>query len=323
MKIDFDGIQAFVTIAELGGFNKAAEHLHVTQTALTRRVQKLESYLGLKLLDRTTRYVELTAVGRDFLPQARSIVHDMTMAVGRLKDMSRTHRGSFTLACVPTMAAHILPMLIHQYSATHPDNRIRLVDAASYEVRDAVLNNQAELGISIQGEGHPDLAEWPLFDDPLMFFCRTDHPLSDAPSVSWADMAGADLIVVSNLTATRVFMDYQLAKRGISLTSAYEVQHHATAISLVAAGIGCAILPASTYGQGDRPNLRRIALTSPVVQRKVILLSRRKASLSPAAQAFHDLVRQTYAKPSARTNSSKTAARDGVSISGAKRELQR
>lgn len=74
MKIDFDGIQAFVVIAELGGFSKAAENLHLSQTALTRRIQKLESYLGLRLLDRTTRYVELTAVGREFLPRARAIV---------------------------------------------------------------------------------------------------------------------------------------------------------------------------------------------------------------------------------------------------------
>ena len=74
MKIDFDGIQAFVAIAELGGFSKAAEYLHVTQTALTRSLQKLEAYLDLRLLDRTTRYVELTAVGREFLPHAKLIV---------------------------------------------------------------------------------------------------------------------------------------------------------------------------------------------------------------------------------------------------------
>lgn len=291
MKIDFDGIQAFVVIAELGGFNKAADQLHVTQTALTRRVQKLESYLGLKLLDRTTRYVELTAVGRDFLPQARSIVSEMTSAVGRLKDMSKNSRGSFTLACVPTMAAHILPDLIREYAVTCPRNRIRLLDATSYEVRDAVLNNQAELGIGIHGERHPDLIETHLFEDPLMFFCRESNPLSEMKSVTWSDMCGADLIVVSNLTATRAFMDYQLAKRGIGLNGAYEVQHHATAISLVAAGVGSAILPASTFHEGDRPGVRRIPLVSPVVKRKVILTQRKNSTLSPAAEAFCHLVK--------------------------------
>ena len=151
MKIDFDGIQAFVVIAELGGFSKAAEQLHLTQTALTRRIQKLESYLGLKLLDRTTRYVELTSVGRDFLPQAQAIVNEVTRSIEGLKDMSRHSHGSFALACVPTMAAHILPEFISKYAEICPGNRIRLLDGTSYEVRNSVLNNFAELGICIQG----------------------------------------------------------------------------------------------------------------------------------------------------------------------------
>ena len=143
MKIDFDGVQAFVVIAELGGFSKAARELHITQTALTRRVQKLEAYLGLKLLDRTTRKVELTVVGRDFLPQARSLVQDMTSAVERLKDMSRHARGSLTLACIPTMTSHVLPAILREYTRRHPDNRIRLMDGTSDQVSSAVLNGQA------------------------------------------------------------------------------------------------------------------------------------------------------------------------------------
>ena len=291
MKIDFDGIQAFVVIAELGGFSKAAEHLHLTQTALTRRLQKLESYLGLKLLDRTTRYVELTAVGRDFLPQARSIVDEVTRSIEGLKDMSRHSHGSFALACVPTMAAHILPEYIRRYAEACPGNRIRLLDGTSYEVRDAVLNGRAELGICIHGEHNVELTEIPFFDDRLMFFCRDTHPFSDKKSVSWFEMGRADLIVVGDMMATRVLMDYQLAKKGIRLTGAYEVQHHATAISLVAAGVGCAILPASTLEEGDRQGVRRIPLVGPVVKRKVVLTKRKRSTLSPAADAFFNLLR--------------------------------
>ncbi|NMG28943.1 LysR family transcriptional regulator [Aromatoleum evansii] len=291
MKIDFDGIQAFVVIAELGGFSKAAEHLHVTQTALTRRVQKLESYLGLRLLDRTTRYVELTAVGREFLPQAKAIVGEMTLAVGRLKDMSKNARGSFTLACVPTMASHVLPAAIRRYRESHPGNRVRLIDTTAFEVRDAVLHGQAELGIGIPTERHPELIETPLLEDPLMFFCREEHPLSHREAVTWSDMRETELVVVSSMTATRVFMDYQLAKRGISLSGAYEVQHHATAISLVAAGVGTAILPASTLEEGARPGVCRIPLVSPVVKRRITLLRRKNSTLSPAANAFFELLK--------------------------------
>jgi DNA-binding transcriptional LysR family regulator len=290
VKIDFDGIQAFVAIAELGGFSKAAEHLHVTQTALTRRVQKLESYLGLRLLDRTTRYVEVTAVGREFLPQAKAIDSEMTLAVGRLKDMSKNARGSFTLACVPTMASHVLPTVIRRYATAHPGNRIRLIDTSAFEVRDAVLHGQAELGIGVPTDRHPDLAETPLLEEPLMFFCREEHALSRMKSVTWSDMRETDLIVVSSMTATRVFTDYQLAKRGISLSGAYEVQHHATAISLVAAGVGAAILPASTLEEGARPGVCRIPLTNPVVKRKITVLRRKNSTLSPAANAFFEVL---------------------------------
>lgn len=291
MKIDFDGIQAFVTVAELGGFHKAAEKLNITQTALTRRVQKLEAYLELRLFDRTTRYVRLTPVGEEFLPRARALVHDLVDAVNGLRDRSKRATGSFTLACVPTMVSTLLPGLLTRYQQRHPDNQVRLLDVTAMQVREAVLASQAEVGISIHGERHPNLVEVPLFDDPMMFFCRDTHALARRKTVGWADMHDANLIVVNNLMATRVFMDYQLARHGISLQGGYEVQHHATAINMVAAGTGCSILPASCCGEGERPGVMRIALVNPVIKRKVVLLQRKGATLSPAAAAFCAIVR--------------------------------
>lgn len=293
MKIDFDGIQAFVVIAELGGFNKAADQLHITQTALTRRIQKLESYLGLKLIDRTTRHVELTAVGREFLPQARAIVGEMTSAISHLKDMSLHAKGSFSLACIPSLTVSMVPKLIQQYANAYPDNRIRILDATSSEVRKAVLNHQAEIGLALQGEKHPDLIETSLFDDPLVFICQDTHPLRSKKLLTWSDMRDADLIVVSSLTSTRVLMDYQLAKHGIHLNGNYEVRHHATAINLVAAGVGCAILPSSTLNDGERPHIHKIPLKDPAVKRKVTLLRHKNTSLSPAAEAFFKLIQKS------------------------------
>lgn len=296
MKIDFDGIQAFVSVAELGAFNKAADKLSITQAALTRRIQKLESYLGLRLIDRTTRHMELTVVGKEFLPKARTLVYDMTSAFSQLKDVSKNAKGNFTLACVPTMATYILPELISRYAEKYPDNRIKLIDASAYEVREALLNQQAEVGVSVQGQKDPDLEETALFEDPLMFFCRKSHPLSKRKSVDWSDMNQSDLIVVSSFTATRIFMDYQLAKKGISLQGAYDVQHHATAINLVSAGVGCAILPATICADNERPGVVRIPLIAPVVKRKIVMIKRRGHTLSPAAQAFWQILKTMSSK---------------------------
>lgn len=295
MKIDFAGIQAFVSVAELGGFNKAAHELHVTPTALTRRVQKLETYLGLRLLDRTTRSLALTPVGQQFLPKARAIVGETNSVVGQLKQMARTSSGSFTLACMSTMSARLLPALIRKYADLHPGNRIRLLDMSSNEVREAVLNRSAELGIAIHGEAHPELNERFLFDDALVFCCHKSHPFAARPRVSWKDLKGSDLILVRGFTATRLLIEHHLLTHGVRANSAYEVQYHSTAVNLVEAGVGCAVLPWSALGPAGPTSIRRIELVGPKVHRRVMLFTRKKASLSPPAQAFVDVVNRASA----------------------------
>lgn len=290
MKIDFDGIQAFVRIAELGGFNKAADSLHLTQTALTRRLQKLETYLDVRLLDRTTRSVELTAVGRDFLPQAKRMVAEMTAAFSRLKDVSRLVEGNVTLAAIPTMAAQTLPTAIRKYVDRYPGNRIRVIDGTAAEVRQAVLQGIAEFGINIQMERHPDLMEIPILKEPFMLFCCEGHPFSNKKAVAWTDLSTFELIMIGGQSANRVLIDYQLARKRISMESQYEVQHLSTAIGLVSAGVGVAILPFSTMQDGERSTVRRIPLIEPVISRTLALTRRKTATLSPAAKAFYELL---------------------------------
>jgi len=290
MKIDFDGIQAFVLVAELGGFGKAANQLHLTQTALTRRIQKLEAYLAVRLLDRTTRSVNLTAVGRDFLPQARRLVGEATSAVDRLKDMSRQGLGNVTIASVPTMAHHTLPAVIREYSKQHPGNRIRIVETNAAEVRRTVLHDQAEFGITIQLERNPDLVEEAILREPFVFFCRDEHPLSKQKSVKWKELGEAELIMVGGLSGNRALLDHQLARNRLSLQGTYEVEHLSTAIALVAAGVGTAILPYSTIQEGTYPRVRRIPLLAPVIRRTIVLIRRKGASLSPASQIFYDML---------------------------------
>lgn len=311
MKIDFDGIQAFVLVAELGGFGKAADRLHLTQTALTRRIQKLEAYLEVRLLDRTTRSVSLTAVGRDFLPQARRLVDEMTTAVGRLKDMSRLGKGNVVIASIPTMAHHALPAVIRTYARQHPGNRIRIIESNASEVCRAVLHDQAEFGITIQLERHAELVEEAILREPFMFFCRDEHPLSARKAVSWKDLGEADLILVSGLSGNRALLDYQLARKRLRLNGTYEVEHLSTAIGLVSAGVGTAILPRSTIQEGTNPMVRRIPLVGPMIRRTIVLIRRRGASLSPAAQGFYDLLASQLGAAADRTvrNAGRTAGR--------------
>jgi len=302
MKIDFDGVQAFVAVAEQGGFGKAARSLSLTQTALTRRVQKLEGYLGARLLDRTTRSVSLTPVGRDFLPQAQRLVGDLTSMVSRLRDASREKRGELTIACIPSMAYQWLPAYIRRYAERYPGNRIRILDLSSAPVVEAVMQGQAEFGVTIMISRYPELAEKPILREPFALFCREDHPLGGKKSVSWGDVREDELIVVSSTSGNRALLDHQLARHRINVNGTYEVHHPSTALGLVTAGVGTAILPLSTIQEGTHPSVRRIPLVRPSVARTIMLVRRRKATLSPAAEAFYEMLaegRAASARPAA------------------------
>jgi len=290
MKLDIDGVQAFVLVAELGGFHKAAEKLHLSQTALSRRIQKLERYLGLRLLDRTTRSVALTRVGREFLPRATRVVDDLAGSLARLKEIARDASGDVVVACVPSMAYQQLPHVIRTYVERHPGNRVRLLDRSSTQVAEAVRSGEAELGIGLQLGPDPYLVVETMLRDPFVLYCRSDHPASERKEIAWKELRHYDLVAISGASGNRALLDRQLQRHGIDLHGRFEVEHPSTAVSLVAAGVGAAVLPASILLADSFPDVRRVRLSQPVVQRTILRFVRRGVTLSPAAQAFHDML---------------------------------
>ena len=103
MNVDILGLEAFLAIAQHGRFHKAARALHITQTALTRRLQHFEEVLGVRLVERTTRSVALTPLGENFLPQARRLLGELTAALVEIRETGKAERGDVTIACVPTV----------------------------------------------------------------------------------------------------------------------------------------------------------------------------------------------------------------------------
>jgi DNA-binding transcriptional LysR family regulator len=292
MKLDTLGVQAFIAIANRGSFRKAAESLHITQTALSRRLQNLEAFLGVKLVERTTRSLSLTGIGRDFLPQGQRLLDDLTAALVEIRETGKAQRGDVSIACVPTAGVHYLPRIIREYSARHPDNRIKILDHSSFDVAHAVLRREVEFGINIEGSPHAELVSIPLLRDRFVLVCRDDHPLAERSKLSWKQLEPYPLIFAGRVSGNRSLLDLGLGADSPALKSYYEVQRSSTALGLVAAGVGVAVVPSLALQKGTYPNIRVVALTGPVVSRTMVLLSRKAAHLSPAAQALFDLIRK-------------------------------
>ena len=290
MNVDILGLEAFLAIAQHGRFHAAARALHITQTALTRRLQHFEEALGVRLVERTTRSVALTPLGESFLPQARRLLGELTAALVEIRETGRAERGDVTIACVPTVGIQYLPRVIQEYSAQHPGNRIAIYDHASSDVIDAVLRREVEFGISVGGAQHPELATLPLLEDRFVLICREDHALAHRKRLAWRKLEGHPLVFVGSESGNRPLLDAALATKQPALHVQYEVQRSSTAVGLVAAGVAAAVVPQLAIQRGAHPNLRVVPLVDPVVARSLVLVSRTGAQLSPAAQALFDLL---------------------------------
>ncbi|OEZ62266.1 LysR family transcriptional regulator [Duganella sp. HH105] len=294
MKIDILGVQAFVAIADFGGFQKAAETLHVTQTAVTQRLRNLEDFLGVMLIERTTRSIALTSIGEDFLPQARRLLQELSSTLSEIRETGKAQRGDVALACVPTVGIQYLPQIIQAYSARFPDNRIKILDHASSRVAEAVQRREAEFGIGLGGSMHPDLVSEPLLEDQFVLVCRDDHPLAKRRSLTWTQIQPYPLIFSGDVNGNRALLDSYLGDKSadLNLQFQYDVQRSATAVGLVASGIAAAIVPRLAILKGSYPRLRIITLKEPTISRQLVLITRKAGHLSPAAQALYDMVKR-------------------------------
>jgi DNA-binding transcriptional LysR family regulator len=294
MKLDTAGLQAFVAIVDTGTFHKAGEHLSLTQTAVSRRLQQLEAQLGVKLIDRTTRAWSLTPVGAAFLPKARQLVTDLEAAMLELRDVRRHRRGAVVIACVITAALHFLPDVLPRYARRYPGNRIKILDFPGPEVTDAVLQRRAEFGINVVSRPHPELETITVTHDPFVLMCRDDHALADKPKVRWRELQKHEVIALAHGTGSEAILSHAVTRLKLELHGTLEAQHASTALGLVAAGAGVAVLPSMTRRKGTYPRVRLIPLVEPLVERELAVIKRRGASLSPAAEALYEMVLEAF-----------------------------
>jgi DNA-binding transcriptional LysR family regulator len=290
MKIDLNDLEAFVLVAELRSFAAAAALIHLSQPALTRRVQKLEETLGVPLLERTTRRVELTTVGREFLPKARRLLDELDASLLSVREIAERRVGQVSVACVPTAAYYFLPEVIRAFGEEYPNIRIRIVDEGANAVLQSVLHGEVDLGINLLGGEEPEIVFEPLLEDPFVLACRRDHPLADRAEVAWRDLAPYRFITVGRMSGNRLILDLGLAGLECRPRWFYEVQHLSTSLGLVEAGLGVAALPRLAMPPEGHAVLVSRPLLDPVLTRTMGVIRRRTAVLSPAARQFHEML---------------------------------
>jgi DNA-binding transcriptional LysR family regulator len=305
MSINFDlnDLSSFRAVAELGNFRKAAEAVHLSQPAFSRRIDKLEQALGVRLLERTTRRVTLTAVGRDFERKVRELLDELDSTLLGMRGVAATRMGEVTLACVPSTVYYYVSEVIRRFHASSPRVRVKVLDAGANEVLAAVSRGEADFGLNFMGAQEGDLDFKPLVEERFVAACRRDHPIAKSRRITWAALGEHDFISVSRSSGNRVLLDQALAGVPGRPQAIYETQHVTTALGLVEAGLGVAAVPAMAMPGPEHPLLVSVPLVEPVVSRKIGLIRRRGRSLSPAAQQLFELFVEVKKRPKPRSPS--------------------
>ena len=289
MAINFDlnDLQAFRAVAELGSFRKAAESVSISQPALSRRIDKLEDALGVRLFERTTRSVALTTVGRVFARSAEQLLDDLDAALLGIRDVSSSRLGHVTIACVPSVAYYFLPNVISTFRRRFPRIRVKLLDSSANDVLAAVMSGEADFGVSFMGSQDSEVEFKVLLQERFVAACRRDHPLARKKRVTWNELYEYEYVSVDKTSGNRLLLDQALSAVAPRAPSVCETRHVTSMLGLVEAGIGVAAVPSMAMPALDHPVLTSVPLVEPVVKRRVGIVRRRGRPLTPAAQEFH------------------------------------
>lgn len=284
MDVTLRQLRAFAAVVESGSFSDAARAMHLSQAALSGLIKELESRVGVRLLDRSTRSVEPSAVGSAFEPLVRRVLANLDEALEDLTNLKELRRGVVRVAAPETLSCTLLPELIDLYGRQHPDVDVRFEDVPIEQVLASLQNGHADIGFGPAGVVTDDsLQALPVLADPLWVALRADDPLGDGAQVQWKHLRDKPLINYMPNIATNVLSHVPARLHPRKVEPVHRVN---TALAMLRVREGAVICPSMASPLVRGFGLKFLPLAQPVVRWKIALFSSRRTSLSPAAQSF-------------------------------------
>lgn len=284
-----DDLRALVALKRSASFVRAAALLHITQSAFSRRIAQLEQAVGGQLVERTSRRVALSPLGHELVQSAARLLTELDATLDETARHARGESGRLVVACLTTVACAQLPAVLARFRQAFPGIRLQVRDDTGQRVTQAVLQREAEFGISVVGQGHQGLHVQVIADDPFVLALAPGHPLARRRHIAWSELAAWHPVSLRATSANRVQIDEALEAAGIDPPWFDEVEHLSTMLGFLRHGGAIGVLPRLALDAGTRDLLIR-PLTGPAIQRQIGLIRRAEASLGQPAQQLWDLL---------------------------------
>lgn len=291
--MDANSLKAFLTVVDQGSFSEAAELLHLTQPAISKRLAALENQLGTTLIDRSHRQIRLTDAGARLLPHARKILDEIHNARMALSTDSATVEGELQIIASHHIGLHHLPNWLRRYARDYPGVTLNLQFMESDTAYEQMRKRNAELAfvtLSDSMDSHFTVYEqWP---DPMAFVCGPQHSLAAKDAVTLADLAAHSALLPDTTTATYRVVSRLFLEASLPLHPQMPTNYLETIKMMTSVGLGWSVLPLSMVDD----SVRRLDPGFPVTRvLGAVGLSGRQ--LSGAARALIEVVREEEHRP--------------------------
>jgi DNA-binding transcriptional LysR family regulator len=215
-------LRYFTAVARHGSIREAAEDLHIAQSALSRQIHKLEHELGVPLLQRHARGVELTSAGEIFLRYARSSLRQVERVRSELDALKGLRRGTITIHSIESLVPHLLPRAVARFRERHPNIAFEITIDGSDHVVEAVREGRTDIGLAFYPPAERELVTVFKMREPLVAMMSSRHPLARQPKVSLADCSAYPIASPMKNTGSRILIDLACKAVGIHITPALE-----------------------------------------------------------------------------------------------------
>lgn len=291
--MDTQLLEAFIAVADSGSFSIAAERIHVTQPAVSKRIALLEEQLNSRLFDRIARSVTLTEAGAALLPRANHILREIADTTQAINDLSGDISGRLRLAISHHIGLHRLPPMLKQFAQNYSDVTIDVDFMDSEKAYEGILQGRFEVAvITLAPEAHPKIEAKSIWPDPLVFMVSDDHPLLSKNATpinpTLDNLRNYPAILPGLGTYTGRMTRALFEQHNVPLPPTMTTNYLETIKMMVSIGLGWSLLPESMLGNG----IRTVEIPNIQIQRELGYIHHQEKSLSNAAKAFIHLLQQ-------------------------------
>jgi Transcriptional regulator len=285
---NFRQIRSFLALAKHLSFTRAAEELGISQPTLTVQIHQLEEILSVVLFDRNRRQVRLTEVGKNLLQPLEQLLTDLEAVLNFSSDHAQLKSGTIRIACLPSVAASLLPKAIRAFNQQYPGINIQIYDIDAEAIIEMVKLEQVDFGVGMTLLPDRDITIDSFLSDYLCVYYPEGHPLQIKKhrKIRLKDCAQYPLILTSRNGSIRKVLEHALMDEEIEINIASEANYMSTALAMVRENLGITILPASATLNGSMEGIDFAPIDSPHLHREIGITRKQSKRLSPAAESF-------------------------------------